>query len=44
MINVAIIDDDVLVAAALKTILEADEAITVSGTGSYGREAVRVSA
>lgn len=42
MINVAIVDDDVLVAAALKTILEADETITVSGTGSDGREAVRI--
>ena len=42
MINVAIVDDDILVAAALKTILEADETITVSGTGSDGREAVRI--
>lgn len=42
MIKVAIIDDDVLVATALKTILEADEAITVTGTGSDGRDALRI--
>lgn len=42
MIKVAIVDDDVLVAAALKTILEADEAIAVTGTGSDGSDALRI--
>ncbi len=36
--NIVIIDDDALVTTALKTILEADPHVTVTGTGSDGRE------
>lgn len=42
MIKIAIVDDDILVAAALKTILESDESVTVIGTGSDGRDALRI--
>ena len=42
MITIAIVDDDILVAAALKTILESDESVTVIGTGSDGRDALRI--
>ena len=38
--NIVIIDDDALVTTALKTILEADPHVTVTGTGSDGREAL----
>lgn len=40
MITILIIDDDILVADALKTILESDETLTVAGTGCDGTEAV----
>lgn len=42
MITILIVDDDILVSAALKTILESDEALNVIGTGSDGTEAVRM--
>lgn len=42
MITILIVDDDVLVASALKTILEADETLSVTGTGSDGAEAVKM--
>lgn len=42
MITIAIVDDDILVAAALKTILESDESIAVTGTGSDGCDALRI--
>lgn len=42
MIKILIIDDDILVANALKTILEADDALTVTGTGSDGSDAIRL--
>lgn len=38
--NVIVVDDDVLVAQALKTILESDENINILATGSDGSEAV----
>lgn len=38
--NILIVDDDSLVSGALKTILEADEDITVSAIGTDGRQAV----
>lgn len=38
--RVVVVDDDKLVAISLKTILEADEAITVVGTGHNGKEAI----
>lgn len=38
--NVLLIDDDALVCASLKTILEADPDITVSGTGHSGADAL----
>ena len=38
--RVLIVDDDKLVSASLKTILEADEEIGVVGTGNSGSEAV----
>lgn len=38
--NLLLIDDDVLVTTALKTILETDTDLKVIGTGSNGREAV----
>lgn len=37
--RIVIVDDDVLVAGALKTILEADEDVEVAGVGADGREA-----
>lgn len=40
--KVLIVDDDRLVAVSLKTILEADDAITVTGMGHSGEEAVRL--
>lgn len=40
--NLILIDDDQLVTAALKTILEADPQITVIGTGRSGEEAIRL--
>lgn len=40
MITVLIIDDDILVANALRTILEADESIRVTGIGSDGADAL----
>lgn len=40
--NILIADDDILVATALKTILEADPALHVSGIGSDGAEAVHM--
>ena len=40
MINILVVDDDILVASALKTILETDDSICVSGIGSDGKEAV----
>jgi len=38
--NIIIVDDDALVAASLKTILETDEDITVQGIGRNGHDAV----
>ena len=38
--KVVIVDDDQLVALSLKTILEANEEISVVGTGNDGTEAV----
>lgn len=38
--NLILVDDDLLVTTALKTILEADPDIHVTATGSSGREAV----
>lgn len=40
--KVLVVDDDKLVAVSLKTILEADDAITVTGLGHSGEEAVRL--
>lgn len=40
--RVVIVDDDTFVAGALKTILEADEGVTVVGMGSDGEEAVKL--
>lgn len=40
--NILIIDDDVLVSTALKTILEADQSIRVCATGTDGAQAVRL--
>ncbi|WP_373216569.1 response regulator transcription factor [Ruminococcus sp. 5_1_39BFAA] len=40
--NILIADDDILVATALKTILEADSSLHVSGIGSDGTDAVRL--
>lgn len=40
--RVLIVDDDKLVAISLKTILEADMSITVTGMGYSGEEAVRL--
>lgn len=42
MITILIVDDDVLVADALKMILEADSDISVTGTGTDGTDAVRM--
>ena len=38
--NVLLIDDDALVCTSLKTILEADAAISVTGTGHSGADAL----
>lgn len=38
--KIVIVDDDILVASALKTILEAGEDVTVSGTGRDGSDAL----
>lgn len=38
--NIIIVDDDCLVAEALKTILEANEGITISAIGKDGKEAI----
>lgn len=40
--RVVIVDDDTFVAGALKTILEAEEDVTVVGVGNDGREAVQL--
>lgn len=40
--RVLVVDDDSLVAISLKTILEADESITVTGMGRDGEEAIRL--
>ena len=40
--KIIIIDDDIFVSEALKTILEINEDITVSATGSDGREALEL--
>ena len=37
--KIVIVDDDILVAGALKTILEADRDVSVAGTGQDGGEA-----
>ncbi|RAU96370.1 response regulator transcription factor [Paenibacillus sp. YN15] len=41
--RVVVVDDDRLVTASLKTILEAEEDIAVAGVGNSGREAVELS-
>ena len=38
--KIVIVDDDILVASALKTILEAGEDVTVAGTGRDGSDAL----
>lgn len=40
--RIIIVDDDVFVSGALKTILEADKDITVAGIGTDGRDAVEL--
>ena len=40
--EIVIVDDDVLVAGALKTILEAGEDVKVTGTGRDGSEAMEL--
>ncbi|MGI6153335.1 MAG: response regulator [Christensenellaceae bacterium] len=40
--NIIIVDDDPVVTASLKTILEADEEVCVLATGSDGEDAVRL--
>lgn len=40
--RILVVDDDRLVSASLKTILEADPKIEVAGTGSSGRQAVEL--
>lgn len=40
MINILIVDDDILVSNALKTILESDEEMHVTGMGTDGKDAV----
>ena len=42
VMNIVIIDDDIFVSGALKTILEASGDITVSATGTDGKDAVRL--
>ena len=40
--KIVIVDDDILVSSALKTILEAGGEVEVTGTGQDGKEAVRL--
>lgn len=40
--RIVIVDDDVFITGALKTILEANDDVTVAGVGADGREAVRL--
>lgn len=40
--NVLLVDDDFFITTALKTILEAEEGIRVVGSGSNGRDAIRL--
>lgn len=40
--RICIVDDDQLVSLSLKTILEADEQITIAGMGNSGEEAIRL--
>lgn len=40
--RILIVDDDVFISGALKTILETNEDITVAGVGADGRDAVRL--
>lgn len=40
MIKILIVDDDILVANALKMILESDDTLEVTGTGTDGRDAI----
>lgn len=42
MINILVIDDDVLVASALKTILETEDSLHVNGIGSDGKDAINL--
>ena len=39
--KIVIVDDDILVSSALKTILEAGGEVEVTGTGQDGKDAVR---
>jgi len=41
-IKVLVVDDDKLICASLKSILEADKEITVAGMGNSGREAIEL--
>ena len=40
--KIVIVDDDILVSSALKTILEAGGEVEVTGTGQDGKDAVRL--
>ena len=40
--RIVIVDDDVFISGALKTILEADEDVTVVGTGADGTDAIEL--
>ena len=40
--NILVVDDDMLVSNALKTILESDDALHVAGSGEDGEDAVRL--
>ena len=40
--NILVVDDDILVSNALKTILESDDTLHVAGTGEDGEDAVRL--
>lgn len=40
--KLVIVDDDILVSSALKTILEAGGEVEVTGTGQDGKDAVRL--
>ncbi len=42
MINILVVDDDVLVASALKTILETEDSLHVNGIGSDGKDAINL--